>query len=570
MMRRRSLLAMTMVLLMGWPARCEKPAAPATPPAEEYRKQATRNEGNPGRGKAIFQEKRATCAQCHTVDGSAGRVGPDLYAAGDKFSRADLVRSVLEPSASIMTGYATTLVVTRKGEQVLGVVKSTTDTELVLVNAANLLQRIAKADIARQETSPDSLMPPGLHAVFTLEEFTDLIAYLETLKQPELAVANEKGTPREIVALQKPVTVVPVFSFEPPFHKPVWFGEHPTIEGAFILAEKSTAILWLLEKKDGKETRTLFVNVLNEVYVAADEGLLGVAIHPDFARNGKYYYMHEIMDGKQRGMAITERVARDDRRADSGKPARTVLRFNIDTLFHHGGGIEFGPDGYLYIGMGDGGPQEDPDGHAQDLTRLEGAISRIDVDSREGKRGYAVPPGNPFLDHKDPKVRREIFAYGLRQPWRFSFDPANGDLWVGDVGQNRFEEVTIVRAGENHGWNVFEGFELHSTRYRKDDARYIPPIVSFRRKHGVSITGGYVYRADPASSFHGVYICADYESKKLWGITQRDRKLEEIREIGQAPDRIVSFGRDRKGALYFIGYNQGVVYRLNFEGAVFE
>ena len=339
---------------------------------------------------------------------------------------------------------------------------------------------------------------------------------------------------------------------------------------AYLIAEKSKGTISLLEKVDGKEVISPFVNILDEIYVANDEGLLGVALHPGFSENGRYFMMHETMAGEQRGMAVVERAASAGRRTDSGRPTRSILRWNIDTLFHHGGGLEFGPDGFLYIGMGDGGPQEDPEGKAQDLSRFEGSLLRIDVDREEEGRAYGIPKDNPFVARNPEQFRPEIFAYGLRQPWRFSFDPANGDLWVGDVGQNRFEEVCIVRAGENHGWNIHEGFALFSTQYRTESEKYLPPVVSFRRKHGVSITGGYVMRTDPESSFHGVYICADYQSKKVWGITQVDRTLETIRQIGSAPDRIVSFGRDQSGELYAIGYDKGIVYRVDLEGAKFE
>ena len=220
--------------------------------------------------------------------------------------------------------------------------------------------------------------------------------------------------------------------------------------------------------------------------------------------------------------------------------------------------------------MGDGGPQEDPEGKAQDLSRFEGSLLRIDVDREEEGRAYGIPGDNPFVTGDSKERRPEIFAYGLRQPWRFSFDPANGDLWVGDVGQNRFEEVCIVRSGENHGWNIQEGFSLFSTQYRTETAKYIPPVVAFLRKHGVSVTGGYVMRTDPQSSFNGVYICADDQSKKVWGITQANRKLKVIRQIGTAPDRIVSFGRDPAGELYAVGYTKGVVYRVDLDEAKFE
>ena len=167
---------------------------------------------------------------------------------------------------------------------------------------------------------------------------------------------------------------------------------------------------------------------------------------------------------------------------------------------------------------------------------------------------------------------REIFSYGLRQPWRFSFDSKTGDLCVGDVGQNRFEEINIVRSGENHGWNVFEGYELFSTKFRKENSNIINPVISFRRSHGVSITGGYVVRSSNIDnhSYEGVYICADYQSKKIWGIKQRNRSLEIVREIGNCPDRLVSFGKDKENNLYAVGYDEGIVYKIDFSESVFE
>jgi len=521
-------------------------------------------------GKIIFTDERTACSQCHSVDGTASGIGPDLYAAGDKFARADLAQSILDPSSSIMTGYATTILENRKGERFQGILRSRADEVLVLGQVGGVDLRIARSEVVKEETGAVSLMPPGLHSQLSPAEFRDLIAYLESLRQPETKVVQEAGTPLEIPVLSQQVAFEPVFGMKEKFHKPVWFGGHPTVQGGYLIAEKSKGTISLLERVDGEEVISPFVNILDEIYVANDEGLLGVALHPGFAENGRYFMMHETMTGQQRGMAVVERVASADRRKDSGNPTRSILRWNIDTLFHHGGGLEFGPDGFLYIGMGDGGPQEDPEGKAQDLSRFEGSLLRIDVDREEEGRAYGIPGDNPFVTGDSKERRPEIFAYGLRQPWRFSFDPANGDLWVGDVGQNRFEEVCIVRSGENHGWNIQEGFSLFSTQYRTESAEYTPPVVAFLRKHGVSVTGGYVMRTDPQSSFHGVYICADYQSKKVWGITQRDRKLKVIRQIGTAPDRIVSFGRDPAGELYAVGYSKGVVYRVDLDEAKFE
>ena len=521
-------------------------------------------------GKVIFTDQRTACSQCHSVDGTASGIGPDLYAAGDKFARADLAQSILDPSSSIMTGYATTILENRKGERFQGILRSRTDEVLVLGQVGGVDLRIARSEVVKEETGAVSLMPPGLHSQLSPAEFRDLVAYLESLRQPETKVVQEAGTPLEIPVLSQQIAFEPVFGMKEQFHKPVWFAGHPTVQGGYLIAEKSKGTISLLERVDGEEVISPFVNILDEIYVANDEGLLGVALHPGFAENGRYFMMHETMTGQQRGMAVVERVASADRRKDSGNPTRSILRWNIDTLFHHGGGLEFGPDGFLYIGMGDGGPQEDPEGKAQDLSRFEGSLLRIDVDREEEGRAYGIPGDNPFVTGDSKERRPEIFAYGLRQPWRFSFDPANGDLWVGDVGQNRFEEVCIVRSGENHGWNIQEGFSLFSTQYRTETAKYIPPVVAFLRKHGVSVTGGYVMRTDPQSSFHGVYICADYQSKKVWGITQRDRKLKVIRQIGTSPDRIVSFGRDAAGELYAVGYTKGVVYRVDLDEGKFE
>ena len=542
---------------------------------DDYRKHAMTHNGNPALGKKLFTGNRAICSQCHTVDGSNNLAGPDLAAAGDKFSRADLILSILDPSANIMTGFSLLTVTTKDNKVFSGTVKKSSKTDLVIAGAGNILHQIPKEKIKKQLTSEVSMMPPNLHASLTKDEFANLIAYLEDLKNKDSKNLNKNGSPLEITRLAKPISTELFFGKNLDLEKPVWFGEHPSRPGIFLILEKSRAKLSLIGKTaTGKEFQNTFVELRKEVYVTNDEGLLGLAFHPDFAKNRKYYFMHEVKDGTRRGMVIGEREANKNLLIDSGKPTRKVLDFDVATQFHHGGGLEFGPDGYLYIGVGDGGPQEDPHGHAQDLTSFSGKILRIDVNDYNDSKPYRIPNDNPFINHTNSKVRHEIFAYGLRQPWRFSFDAKNGDLWVGDVGQNRFEEITIVRSGENHGWNVFEGFELFSTQYMqpKKEAEYISPLVSFRRKHGVSITGGYVLHSHPDQneSFNGVYICADYQSKRIWGIKQKNRKLNVIREIGSCPDRVVAFGRDLSGALYAVGYDKGSVYKLNFKEAIFK
>lgn len=540
-----------------------------------YRKHAMINNGKPELGKKLFAGNRALCSQCHTVDGSNNLAGPDLSAAGDKFSRADLIFSVINPSANIMTGFSLLTVTTKDNEVFSGTVKESSETKLVIAGAGNVRHQIPKEKIKKQLTSELSMMPPNLHLSLTKDEFTNLIAYLESLKSKDSMNLNKNGSPLEIKKLERPISTEIFFGKNIDLEKPVWFGEHPSLPDIFLVLEKSRARISLIKKSPaGKEAKKTFVELRKEVYVTNDEGLLGLAFHPDFTKNRKYYFMHEVKDGTRRGMVVGEREANKNLIIDSGKPTRKILDFDVATQFHHGGCLEFGPDGYLYVGVGDGGPQEDPHGHAQNLKSFSGKILRIDVNSSNDSMLYKIPNDNPFINHPKLKVHHEIFAYGFRQPWRFSFDSKNGDLWVGDVGQNRFEEISIVRSGENHGWNVFEGFELFSTEYmqKKKEIQYTLPVVSFHRKHGVSITGGYVLNSHPDhhKSFNGVYICADYQSKRIWGIKHKDRKLNMIREIGVSPDRVVSFGRDSRGGVYTVGYDRGIIYKLNFKETIFK
>ena len=276
---------------------------------------------------------------------------------------------------------------------------------------------------------------------------------------------------------------------------------------------------------------------------------------------------HQVFEEGKIATILIEKIAAEDFHHDSGRPSRRLLKIVSTTQDHSGGCIQFGPDGFLYLGMGDTGPQQDPQGHGQDLQTLLGKMSRIDVDRREPDLEYAIPRDNPFRNRSD--ARPEIWALGFREPWRFSFDPVTGDLWVGDVGQDRVEEVAIVRVGENHGWNVFEGFEPFSNKYRTDGATYVPPIFAYKRKYGNSITGGYVFRGDKTSPFYGLYLCGDYTSKRIWAVAQENRTLKSVREIAQCPQNISSFATDDVGDIFVIGY-EGMVYKLDFTNAKFD
>ena len=542
---------------------------------QRYRAAALARSGDADAGRRLFlDEQRLGCTRCHTTDGSAGRAGPDLLAVGDKFTRPDLIHAILNPSASVAIGYETSVITTRNDDAFVGVLKEATDAHLGLMEGDGKLRRIATAEVRDRRTASTSMMPEGLETGLSPEEFADLVAYLVSLRLPALADAGRLGMPADIPELQPPVALVPIHRDADRFDHPCWIGQVPGEAGVFLVCEHETGRVWRLSTATGDEIKTLWGDFRAEVRRGGATGLLGLAFHPRFRENRKYYIQHQLVVDGRLVARVSEKLASSDLQRDSGQPSRTMIEFPCSTDVHSGGGIAFGPDGFLYIGMGDTGPQGDPQGHGQDLRTLLGKMLRIDVDREESEAPdhessrprlpYEIPSDNPFRNHES--ARPEIWASGFREPWRFSFDSLTGDLWIGDVGQDRIEEVTIVRPGENHGWNVYEGFDLFSTRHRSDAAAYVPPVFAYNRRLGNSITGGYVFRDASGSSFNGVYVCGDFTSKRVWGLRQHERKLTEIRQLCISPQSVASFGRDEAGLIYLVGY-EGTIYRLDFATA---
>jgi putative heme-binding domain-containing protein len=573
-MNRLPVLILSLFCVIRLEAQQEIPRSP-----KEYRDFANGHDGDPDQGKQLFNSERLACAKCHSVDGSAAKAGPDLYAVADKFPRRDLIQAILEPNASIAVGYGATLVERKSGEEVLGIIKQATDSFVELMAADGQKVRILTSDIQAQKGSNVSLMPDGLQAGLTRQEFADLITYLSTLRQPENAVSSSQAMPAEIPRLAKQVPIRPFISDELRFphayvFKPgdvryglVYFTQVPG-ETNHFLAIHQTGKIWLIEKNSGHDRKTLFGDFGSELFnERGPNGLLGFAFHPNFRQNRRYFLKLQVFETGKIATTVVEKEAAPDLLHDSGKPSRRLLKIVCVTQDHTGGCIQFGPDGYLYVGMGDTGPQQDPQGHGQDLQTLLGKMLRIDVDHRDADLPYAIPADNPFQNRSD--ARAEIWAPGFREPWRFSFDIVTGDLWVGDVGQDRVEEVDVVRRGENYGWNVYEGPEPFSNKYRREQASYTMPVFAYRRKYGNSITGGYVYRGNKNSSFYGLYICGDYTSKRIWGIKQQDRKLTAVREIAVSPQAIASFGTDEAGNIYVVGY-EGMIYLLDLSGGNFD
>jgi len=557
-------VAMVAWLLSALPGWAQTPAPP--PAKEKYDAFAMTHQGDAEKGRALFgDDQKLGCARCHAADGKGGKVGPDLQAIGDKFGRRELVEAILSPSATIAEGFASTIVTTRDGDVISGIVRQATEEGVTLVEADGSEHRVAAADIRERRVSAVSMMPEGLQNGLTVAQFTDLVEYLAGLHAKESAALRAHGMPVTIPVTSHPVLLEPFNAPEHKFAHPVWFGPVPGVADGFAVVEHETGKVWLLDKRGGAERKVVFLD--SGRMMPGAHGIMSIVFHPHYAENRRYFIVRQLVEKGTFYTLVSEGLAAADGRGDSGRPPRDVLRIDGSTSNHCGGGLEFGPDGYLYIAMGDSGPQQDPHGNAQDMKSLRGKMVRIDVDRAGEGKVYTVPSDNPFVGQAG--VRPEIWASGLREPWRYSFDPATGELWVGDVGQDLYEEVDVVRKGQNMGWNVMEGFAPFSNQYKRAGETYVPPVFAYSRKYGVSVTGGYVYRGDVTSALSGVYIFADYQTRRIFGLTRDGTKLGKVRQIGTAPQRVVSFGLGVRGELYVVGY-EGTVYRMNLADASFD
>lgn len=296
-----------------------------------------------------------------------------------------------------------------------------------------------------------------------------------------------------------------------------------------------------------------------EVQVESELGLLGLAFHPRYLDNGLFYLNTNPRDDGPLRTRISE--WHWPRAAVGREPARqTRVLLEIEQPYknHDGGQIAFGPDGYLYIGMGDGGSRADPLGHGQNLSSLLGKMLRIDVD---GKPSYGIPADNPFVS--TPNARPEIWAYGLRNPWRFSFDP-KGRLIAADVGQDLYEEVDIVSSGANLGWKVREAAHCFAPADGCATEGLVDPIFEYGRDAGQSITGGYVYLGRRLPDLHGKYIFGDFVTGRAWALSLPDSPAQrgEAEQLGVFQHAFSSFGRGPDGEVYALDFARGLILRL--------
>ena len=360
--------------------------------------------------------------------------------------------------------------------------------------------------------------------------------------------------------------------------RPLWLNEANDGSKRMFLIEQRGRIL-VLPSDPAAANATVFLDISDrKPYVGNEEGLLGFAFHPQFKSNGKFY-VYYTQHNPRRSVLSEMRVAQDDpNRAD---PATERLLLEIPQPYenHNGGALLFGPDKFLYLSLGDGGLANDPHGFGQNTFALLGKILRLDVDTRAGALPYGIPQDNPFVGRAGH--REEIWALGLRNVWRMSFDRETGELWAGEVGQNLWEEVDVITKGGNYGWRIREALHPFNTNDLATGLTLIDPVIEYPHNPalapgglhspGLSITGGYVYRGAKIPALRGVYLYADYAIGTIWGLRYANGKVTDSTALiphpkGMIPLRnVASFGEDASGELFvltFEGPPKGRIYKI--------
>ncbi|MDH3252610.1 MAG: PQQ-dependent sugar dehydrogenase, partial [Ignavibacteria bacterium] len=293
-----------------------------------------------------------------------------------------------------------------------------------------------------------------------------------------------------------------------------------------------------------------------------EQGLLGLAFHPQYIANG-FFFVNYTKDNPRR--TVISRFSVSVSNPDSADAESEVVFLEIDQPFpnHNGGGLLFDADGYLYIALGDGGSAGDPANNGQDRSSLLGKILRIDVDVPSAGRNYSIPPTNPYFQAASG-FREEIYAYGFRNPWRISFDPATGRLWTGDVGQGAWEEIDVVESGGNYGWRIMEGNQCYNPSVNCNTNGLIPPVWEYghSNENGCSVTGGYVYRGNSVPGLTGAFVYGDYCTGRIWALRFDGQSPPLNSIIVEAGFSVSTFGIDSRNELYVCSYNNGRVFRI--------
>jgi glucose/arabinose dehydrogenase len=355
------------------------------------------------------------------------------------------------------------------------------------------------------------------------------------------------------------------------FDRPVALAYPDDGSGLLYVVEQHTGRIYCFPNEAETSEKQLFLELPSAMNKDNEEGLLGLAFHPKYRENGQFYVYYSAADRGQPRKSVVSRFLRssgDARKADPASETRIWVSAADPYSNHNGGCILFGPDGYLYISLGDSGAADDPLTTGQNPKDWFGSILRIDVDHPADGKAYGIPQDNPRL--RDGKAYRdwapEVYCIGLRNVWKFSFDRATGDLWAGDVGQNLWEIVHKIENGGNYGWSIKEGFHDFRPRQRRAaNTKLSAPIAEYSHELGKSITGGYVYRGPSLPELTGAYVYGDFETGRIWGLRERAGKpalVRELIDLGSNPRlNIAAFGEDPAGELYLLAFD-GRIHRL--------
>lgn len=335
------------------------------------------------------------------------------------------------------------------------------------------------------------------------------------------------------------------------FTFPMGLNQAPGDNSRWFLLERE-GIVKVFANAPGVTTASAFIDIHTLVDQSGEGGLLGMAFHPGFAQNGQVFLSY-TRSGSPLVSYVSRFISADNGKTIDPASEQPVLKLDQPYANHDGGDIHFGPDGYLYIGFGDGGSGGDPLGNGQDTNTLLGAMLRIDVDHGTP---YSIPSTNPFVSGGG---KPEIYAWGLRNPWRWSFDRKTHALWLGDVGQNSWEEVDCVEAGQNYGWNVREGAHCYNSS-TCNASGLTDPVTEYDHTQGCSIIGGYVYRGPAIPALQGAYVFGDYCSGRIWALFNDINGKPVARVLADSGLRITSFGEGNDGELYVMG--SGKVFKI--------
>lgn len=340
-----------------------------------------------------------------------------------------------------------------------------------------------------------------------------------------------------------------------------------------IYVVEQDGLVQIVDLKKRKKFSRPFLDITNLVASGGEKGLLSIVFHPDYPKDKRFFVNYTT--GEENLFTIVAEYTANDDLLTAKHNGRVLLKISQPFANHNGGQIDFGPDGYLYIGMGDGGSGNDPLGNGQNLKTLLGTILRIDVNRKSGGQPYGIPADNPFINKTT--ARPEIWAYGLRNPWRFSFDALTGELWTADVGQDDVEEINIIKKGGNYGWNIMEGniCTPHvNVSCNRNNLQL--PVFTYGHDQGRSITGGAVYRGKAIQGLCGVYIFGDYVMQRIWGITLSNHKVIAQKELVSRGNLaqgllsyvsgnslfISSFGYDMSNELYVAAHRSGKIFKI--------